>query len=68
MYETDIKDDYLQKIQDAYFEYFRGEVGFPILIVDADKLDFLKSENHYYEIKRLLEREYKPGIQRISIL
>jgi len=68
LYETEITDQYLQNIQDAYFEYFRSELGFPILIIDADKLDFLKSENHYLEIKRLLEREYQPGIQRISIL
>ncbi len=67
-YEKNISRDYLQKIQDSYFEYFRNILSFPILIVDLNEIDFVENKNAYNEIKLLLSKEYLPGVHRISLM
>jgi deoxyguanosine kinase len=67
-FETEISDDYLEKIAHAYFDYFRSETSFPILILNAAELDFLNNERHYKLIREVLDGQHKPGINHISIL
>lgn len=67
-YESNITNDYLRTIQDAYFEYFRNILSFPVLIIDLSEIDFVANEDHYREIKYLLSKTYKPGVHRISLM
>lgn len=67
-YELDIKDTYLQDLQDAYFEYFKGESSFPVVIIDVDQLDFVNNRKHFEELKSLIMRPYQPGVHRISLV
>jgi deoxyadenosine/deoxycytidine kinase len=67
-YETDISNDYLSTIQDAYFEYFRNILSFPVLIIDISDIDFVANRDHYKEIKMLLAKKYRPGVHRISLM
>lgn len=67
-YEQDIKEPYLKDLQDAYFEYFKGESSFPIVIIDVDKLDFVNNPKHFQEIKLLIMQTYQPGVHRISLV
>lgn len=67
-YETNISNDYLSTIQDAYFEYFRNILSYPVLIIDITDIDFVANANHYQEIKRLLAKKYQPGVHRISMV
>ncbi len=67
-YETQIKADYLLKIQNSYFEYFRNILSFPILIIDLNEIDFVKKPQAYEEIKMLLAKQYLPGVHRISLM
>jgi deoxyadenosine/deoxycytidine kinase len=67
-FETEISDDYLEKIAQAYFDYFRSETTFPILILNAAELDFLQNGDHYALIKELILTPHKPGVNHISIL
>lgn len=67
-YESDITDDYLRTIQDAYFSYFRNILSFPVLIIDLNEIDFVNNKNHYEEIKYLISKPYKPGVHRISLV
>ncbi len=67
-YETHIKADYLTKIQNSYFEYFRNILSFPVLIIDLNDLDFVNEKAHYEGIKSLLQKEYQPGVHRISLM
>lgn len=67
-YESDISNDYLGTIQDAYFEYFRNILSFPVLIIDLSNIDFVANQSHYQEIKNLLKKQYKPGVHRISLM
>ncbi len=65
--ESPITEEYLLSVQNAYFEYFRGEVAFPILIIDVEEMDFVKNKAHMEEIVKLLSGRYTPGVHRVSI-
>lgn len=66
-YEQGISADYLKKIQDSYFEFFRSQLSYPILILEVEHLDFVNLDDHYREVIRLMSRPYLPGIHRISM-
>lgn len=66
-YEQKISQEYLQGIQDSYFEFFKSQDSYPILVVEVEHLDFVNNPDHYDEIKRLLGRKYMPGTHRISL-
>ena len=66
-FEQSIRLEYLQQIQDSYFEYFRNELSYPILIVDVEHLDFASEPAHYSEIREILSRKYLPGVHRIAL-
>lgn len=66
-YERDISAAYLESIQDSYMTYFREHPAvMPILLVETTRLDFMKNEDDYLEIKRLVEKSYPVGIHRIT--
>ena len=67
-YEQDISGEYLQEIQNIYFEYFRTENSIPILIIDVETMDFLREENHFQMIIEALGKKYSPGIHRVSFV
>ena len=65
--ESPITEDYLTTIQNAYFEYFRNENSYPILIIDVEDMDFVKNKEHLEEIIKLIAMRYNPGVHRVSI-
>ncbi len=67
-YEQDISADYLQQIQNTYFEYFKSEDQLPILIIDVDDLDFANDEEHYGMILETIGKTYLPGVHHISFV
>lgn len=67
-YETNIKDRYLENVQNSYFEYFRNILTFPVLIIDVNKLDFVHQKDHYNQLKELLSRQWRPGVHRVNVM
>lgn len=65
--EVDIKPEYLKKVQDSYFEYFRDITSFPVLIIDLKEMDFIQNENGYNMVIELISKQYNPGVHRISL-
>lgn len=65
-YEKDISSEYLQQIQNTYFEFFRIEMSMPILIIDIEKADFLKDDENYKKLLALMSEDYKLGINYIT--
>lgn len=65
--EEDIKPEYLKKVQDSYFEYFRDITTFPVLIIDLKELDFIASSDAYDMLLGLISKKYNPGVHRISL-
>ncbi|MBA3900504.1 MAG: deoxynucleoside kinase [Bacteroidetes bacterium] len=64
-YEQNISGDYLLKIQNTYFSYFRANLPFPILMIDMNNIDFVSEENDYQWIKNLLKNNYSKGLHAI---
>jgi len=46
-YETSITREYLVKIQESYFSFFRQNPENRYLIIDINNIDFVASEEHY---------------------
>lgn len=67
-YEQEIGEDYLLNIQNTYFEYFKTEKSLPILIIDVDEINFLKSKEHYQMIVEAFGKKYNPGIHHLSFV
>lgn len=65
-YEQEIKDDYLNKIQEGYFEFIKQQENLRILIMDTNKMDFVKNESDYIRIVDALKKEYTVGVHRIT--
>jgi len=49
-YEMSITKDYLQKIQDSYFAFFKQDPDNKYLVIDINNIDFVANENHYSKI------------------
>ncbi|UBM62035.1 deoxynucleoside kinase [Candidatus Sulfidibacterium hydrothermale] len=65
-YEQNIQDEYLDKIQEGYFEFIRQQKNLRILILDTNKLDFVNRPEDYQKILDVMERSYPTGIHRIT--
>src|SRR5262249_30573191 len=53
-YEANIKDDYLEKLERGYWDFFKAQQHLRILVVDSNELDFVSDEKHYQDILELL--------------
>jgi deoxyguanosine kinase len=65
-YERGIEVDYLKKIDEGYWEFFRKQLDYPILVIDTNELDYVNREDDYAKIISSLSEIYPPGIHRIS--
>mgnify|MGYP000963407620 CR=1 FL=1 len=61
-YEQNIRADYLEKINQTYFDFFKQINDYPILIVDTTKHAFLSPEF----ILEILEKSYPKGLNFIE--
>lgn len=66
-YEKAISRNYLQEIQNVYFEYFRMETSIPVVILDVDRIDFQNDKNAYEEIINCLKSNYLPGMHQLIL-
>jgi deoxyadenosine/deoxycytidine kinase len=65
-YEQNIKAEYLQSVQDMYFEFFKQQPYSRILILDTSEIDFVKDPSRYEAMKALLEKDYEPGLHIVN--
>ncbi len=65
-FERNMEPDYLLEIQKGYFNYFREEKKYPIVIIDADKIDF-KDNDNYNKLLKILSKEYKNGVTNVNL-
>jgi len=49
-YEKSITKEYLQKIQESYFTFFKQNPENKYLIIDINNIDFVSNEKHYIKI------------------
>lgn len=66
-YEQDIKKEYLDKIQDSYFDYIKHIQDFPVLMINTNKIDFVKNEGDYKKLKKVIFDKHENGLQIIEL-
>jgi deoxyadenosine/deoxycytidine kinase len=66
-YEKEIRPEYLENIQQGYLTHFRSLKGIRILLVETAGADFVERDADYQRLVSLLDKEYPPGIHRISL-
>ncbi|HLG36140.1 MAG TPA: deoxynucleoside kinase [Bacteroidia bacterium] len=64
-YELGIESGYLKKIDEGYWEFFRQQSGYPILVIDTNELDYVDREQDYQKIVSVLSEKVDSGIHRI---
>ena len=67
-YELTITEDYLQKIQDSYFTFFKQNPENRYLIIDINNLDFVINADHYYKIiNTIFSTDYANGLNMVIL-
>jgi deoxyadenosine/deoxycytidine kinase len=67
-YEKGITQEYLQKIQDSYFTFFRQNPENKYLIIDANNLDFVRREDHFIKITDVIfGKEFPAGLNVVIL-
>ena len=66
VYEQSITDDYLESIQQGYFDFIRQQQNeMRILVLDTNRLDFVANEKDYQMIIEAINQPYDIGVHRI---
>lgn len=67
-YEKTIKPEYLKKIQDAYFSYFKQQKDFKFLIIDTNNIDFVNQQHDFEKIiGTIFDSNFQKGINRVVL-
>jgi deoxyguanosine kinase len=67
-YEQQMDPQYLETIQQGYFEYFRQVTQFPVVIIDTNKINFVDHPEDYALLKQvILQKDFKSGINRVIL-
>jgi deoxyguanosine kinase len=67
-YEKSITKEYLQKIQDSYFSFFRQNPDNKYLIIDINNIDFVSDKNHYSRIiDAIFYDDYPVGLNKVIL-
>lgn len=67
-YETFITKEYLDKITQGYFSYFKQQNDLPILVIDINGIDFVNRPEDFEDIESaIFEKQYSKGITRILL-
>ncbi|MCU0456175.1 MAG: deoxynucleoside kinase [Bacteroidales bacterium] len=67
-YEASITRDYLQKIQESYFNFFRQNPDNKYLVIDIENIDFVADEDHYRRITEAIFLDDYPAGMNTLIL
>jgi deoxyadenosine/deoxycytidine kinase len=67
-YEKSITAEYLQKIQDSYFTFFRQNQENRYLVIDINEMDFVINESHYSKlIDTIFFNDYPFGLNKVIL-
>jgi deoxyguanosine kinase len=67
-YEKFITKEYLEKISQGYFNYFRQEIDIPVLIIDTNDIDFVNHPEDFEKMTiAIFNKQYDKGITRILL-
>ena len=67
IFEQDIKENYLNNIQETYLDYFKKQNNFPVLIIDVTNIDFKDNIKNYQTIKNSIFKKYEVGVNKLNL-
>ena len=65
-YEQDIEEDYLERINQGYLEFFRQQTETNIVVLNTNELDFVASDRDLDKIIEVIGLNHKSGMQIIE--
>jgi deoxyadenosine/deoxycytidine kinase len=67
-YESNISKEYLEKIAQGYFSYFRQQRDLRVLVVDSNSLDFVNRPEDFEKItETIFNEQFSKGVTRILL-
>lgn len=67
-YEKSITKDYLQRIQDSYFSFFKQNPENKYLVIDINDIDFVADKSHYTKvIDTIFFDDYPVGLNKVIL-
>lgn len=67
-FEKSISKDYLEKIQDSYFAFFRQNPDNKYLVLDVNNIDFVENNKNYEQLRDLIvAKDYPPGMTKLIL-
>lgn len=66
-YEQSISNEYLLKIQTAYFDFIKQLTDLRILVIDVNNVDFANNNSHYERVLDIINQPYDIGINRVVL-
>jgi deoxyadenosine/deoxycytidine kinase len=67
-YEQDITADYLLKIQNSYFSFFKQQQDLNFLVIDTNNIDFIGDKSDYSKICDVIfNTKHNKGLNRVII-
>jgi deoxyguanosine kinase len=66
-YEQSISNEYLLKIQTAYFDFIKQLTDLRILVIDVNNVDFANNNSHYEQVLDIINQPYSIGINRVVL-
>ncbi len=67
-YETHITKEYLGKITQGYFNYFRQQRDIRILVIDTNGIDFVKKNDDFEKItETIFSQKFSKGVTRVLL-
>ncbi|HYV95771.1 MAG TPA: deoxynucleoside kinase [Chitinophagales bacterium] len=67
LYESDITAEYLQRIQNSYFEFFKTQHQLRIVVIDVSKIDFVNQKKDYERILEIINMQHSTGVKIITL-
>ena len=68
IYEAFITKEYLEKISQGYFGYFRQQTDFPILIIDTNGIDFVERPADFERLTNtIFNNQFNKGVTRVIL-
>ncbi len=66
-YEQQIADEYLEGIQESYFNYLKQQPNLRVLVLDVNAIDFVAYRKHFDMVLEAIDREYQRGITSVVL-
>lgn len=67
-YETNISNEYLQKVEDAYTNFLKQQQDFPVLLINADEIDLSNPRLLKEKIAKLLQTNFENRVKKVSLI